>query len=61
MKLIRFGEPGSESPGIVAEGDTRLDISAFMADYDEAFFANDGLSQLSRWLKLNAPSAPRVP
>ena len=61
MKLIRFGEAGRESPGIVTEDGTRLDVSAFMADYDEAFFANDGLSQLSRWLKLNAASAPRVP
>ena len=61
MKLIRFGKAGSESPGIITEDGTRLDVSAFMADYDEVFFANDGLSQLSRWLKLNAAFAPRVP
>jgi 2,4-diketo-3-deoxy-L-fuconate hydrolase len=60
MKLIRFGEPGNESAGVVTEEGIRLDVSAFAADYDESFFANDGLSQLSRWLKDNAASAPRV-
>jgi hypothetical protein len=39
---------------------TRLDVSAFVQDYDEAFFASDGLSQLKQWLKENAASAPRV-
>src|SRR6202043_2704474 len=37
-----------------------LDVSAFAADYDEAFFANDGLSRLKQWLVENAASAPRV-
>ena len=40
---------------------TRLDVSALVRDYDEAFFASDGLSQLQQWLKENAASAPRVP
>jgi 2,4-didehydro-3-deoxy-L-rhamnonate hydrolase len=45
MKLIRFGEPGHEKPGILLHGQ-RLDLSAIVTDYDEAFFANDGLAQL---------------
>jgi 2-keto-4-pentenoate hydratase/2-oxohepta-3-ene-1,7-dioic acid hydratase in catechol pathway len=60
MKLIRFGEPGRESPGVVVEDATRLDVSSFVRDYDEAFLANDGLSRLKLWLKDNAASAPRV-
>jgi 2,4-diketo-3-deoxy-L-fuconate hydrolase len=60
MKLIRFGEPGKESPGLLIEDGGRLDVSAFVRDYDEAFFASDGLSRLEHWLKENAPSAPRV-
>jgi hypothetical protein len=48
MKLIRFGELGSESPGVVTDDAKRLDVSAFVPDYDEAFFANDGLSRLKR-------------
>ena len=60
MKLIRFGEAGREAPGIVTDDGTRLDVSAFAHDYDESFFANEGLSRLSQWLKGNAASAPRV-
>lgn len=45
MKLIRFGEPGKEKPGIYADG-KYYDVSAFVKDYDEDFFA-DGDKALS--------------
>jgi 2-keto-4-pentenoate hydratase/2-oxohepta-3-ene-1,7-dioic acid hydratase in catechol pathway len=61
MNLIRYGEPGSERPGVIIKDATRLDVSAFAPDYDEAFFATDGLSRLKHWLKENAASARRVP
>ena len=35
MKLIRFGQAGQEAPGIVTDDGTRLDVSAFVRDYDE--------------------------
>jgi 2,4-diketo-3-deoxy-L-fuconate hydrolase len=60
MKLIRFGDPGSERPGILLEDGTRLDISTFAPEYDEAFFANEGISQLTHWLEESGSSAPRV-
>ncbi len=60
MKLIRFGEPGRETPGVVLEDSARCDVSSFTRDFDEAFFADRGLEQLEHWLKDNAASAPRV-
>jgi 2,4-diketo-3-deoxy-L-fuconate hydrolase len=60
MKLIRFGEPGRECPGVVLEDATRLDVSGFVEAYDEAFFASDGLARLKDWLKDHAGSAPQV-
>jgi hypothetical protein len=33
------------------EDGTRLDASACTSDYDETFFAEDGLSRLADWLK----------
>jgi 2-keto-4-pentenoate hydratase/2-oxohepta-3-ene-1,7-dioic acid hydratase in catechol pathway len=60
IKLIRFGEAPRETAGIVTDDATRLDVSTFVRDCDEAFFASDGLSELNRWLKENAASAPRV-
>ena len=60
MKLIRFGEAGKESPGIILQDSTRLDVSSFTRDYDEAFFAEGGLAGLEQWLSSHTPSAPRV-
>jgi 2,4-didehydro-3-deoxy-L-rhamnonate hydrolase len=60
MKLIRFGTPGSEKPGILQDDGTRIDVAAFGRDYDEAFFGGSGLDDLRAWLKENAARAPRV-
>lgn len=46
MKLIRFGEPGKEKPGVIIE-DTLLDLSDFVKDFNEDFFENDGLTALA--------------
>lgn len=47
MKLIRFGEPGKEKPGIIKE-EKWYDVSSFVKDYDEEFFANDGIEKLRK-------------
>ena len=60
MKLIRLGEPGRENPGVILEDSARLDVSSFARDFDEALFADSGLSRLRLWLKENATSAPGV-
>ncbi len=60
MKLIRHGELGKEKPGTLLGDGTRLDVSGFGADYDEAFFRGGGLEALAAWMKNNAASAPRV-
>jgi len=61
MKLIRFGDPGKERPGILLGEDTRLDVSSFGTDYDENFFSNGAFSRLQLWLRTHAESAPRIP
>jgi len=60
VKLIRFGAPGAERPGVLLQDATRLDVSAAVADYDEAFFQSDGLAALRAWLDRNGATAPRV-
>ena len=60
MKLIRFGEIGREKPGILLEDGTRLDASGFGPDYDEEFFATDGLTKLRHWLARQGASPLRV-
>jgi 2-keto-4-pentenoate hydratase/2-oxohepta-3-ene-1,7-dioic acid hydratase in catechol pathway len=60
MKLIRFGEPGREKPGVLLSDGTRIDASAFGSDYDESFFGGDGIARLRAWVDANAASAPKV-
>jgi 2-keto-4-pentenoate hydratase/2-oxohepta-3-ene-1,7-dioic acid hydratase in catechol pathway len=46
MKLVRFGKEGQEKPGVHING-TNYDVSAFIKDYDESFFTNNGLEKLA--------------
>src|SRR3989442_8311389 len=64
MKLIRFGAPARERPGLILPDGRRIDASGFAgesADYDEAFFGWDGLERLARWVVQAGPTAPVVP
>lgn len=47
MKLVRYGEPGKEKPGVQINDDI-FDVSSFVKDYDEDFFANDGIAKLQQ-------------
>ena len=60
MKLIRFGVPGKEKPGLQLPDGTRIDASGFGSDYDEDFFGGGGLDRLRAWADKNAAGAPRV-
>lgn len=57
MKLIRFGEPGKEKPGVEIEG-TRYDVSHLAKDFDEDFFTAGGLDKLAK--EFDSESAPKV-
>jgi 2-keto-4-pentenoate hydratase/2-oxohepta-3-ene-1,7-dioic acid hydratase in catechol pathway len=61
MKLIRFGDPGYEQPGVELDDGSRIDVSGFDEDYDELFFGGDGLERLADWVEMNHDSVPRVP
>ena len=60
MKLIRFGEPGKEKPGVHIAG-VNYDVSNFIRDYDEAFFANGGLPHLAWMLEQYKTMLRKVP
>jgi 2,4-diketo-3-deoxy-L-fuconate hydrolase len=59
MKLLRFGAPGAEKPGILINNEI-FDISSFGEDIGEKFFETDGIKRLADWLKKNQnlPKAP---
>jgi len=56
MKLIRFGEPGHEQPGLQLENGSRVDVSTAFLDYDEKFFTDGGLERLRGWAASDAIS-----
>ncbi len=60
MKLIRFGKPGFEKPGIINKDGQWLDVGAFEEDYDERFFGHNGIDRLKEWLVKNEKNCPVV-
>ncbi|RZK93044.1 MAG: FAA hydrolase family protein [Pedobacter sp.] len=47
MKLVRYGEPGKEKPGILI-GEDIFDVSAHVSDYNEDFFGSSALQELKK-------------
>jgi 2,4-diketo-3-deoxy-L-fuconate hydrolase len=60
MKLFRYGQPGREKPGVILPGGKKIDVSAFGADYNEAFFGGGGLERLRQWVGREGARAPLV-
>lgn len=50
MKLVRFGNPGEEKPGVVID-EKRYDVSHLVHDFDATFFGGDGLAKLRSQLE----------
>jgi 2,4-diketo-3-deoxy-L-fuconate hydrolase len=50
MKLIRFGEPGNEKPGIYLN-EKRYDLSTQIKDYDEEFFTTNGVDRVKKIIR----------
>ncbi len=57
MKLLRYGPAGREQPGILLDNQA-YGVPGFGQDYDEAFFAGDGLARLAAFVQANAGSLP---
>jgi 2,4-didehydro-3-deoxy-L-rhamnonate hydrolase len=60
MKLFRFGTFEQEKPGVILPNGRKIDVSAFGQDYNEAFFASNGIQRLAEWLTANADTCPEV-
>ncbi|GGD26057.1 fumarylacetoacetate hydrolase family protein [Sinisalibacter lacisalsi] len=58
MKLIRFGNPGEEKPGLIDAGGTARDLSAVVPDIAGATLSDEGLAALRA---VDPASLPEVP
>ena len=61
MKLARYGEPGAERPAVLLDDGSRIDVSSQVRDFDEEFFAGDGMAKLRAWGEGERWRAPKVP
>lgn len=61
MKLVRFGRPRQEKPGVLTSSGEILDVSSFTREYNGAFFEEDGIAKLKAWLDGHAASLPVAP
>jgi 2,4-diketo-3-deoxy-L-fuconate hydrolase len=59
MRLIRFGEINKEKPGVIIDG-KKYDVSAFDRDYNEEFFAENGLEELSKFVAENRTALKEI-
>lgn len=57
MKLIKFGKPGQEKPGVII-GEKRYDVSHLVKDYDENFFSGDAIENLKA--EINTQNLPEI-
>ncbi|MEI5983916.1 UNVERIFIED_CONTAM: Ureidoglycolate lyase [Trichonephila clavipes] len=60
MRLIKYGEAGKEQIGVHIGG-KNYDVSAFGGDYDESFFAENGLARLEEFVKANEGELIELP
>lgn len=61
MKLIRFGEPGAERPGLLLKDGRRVAAPTLCADYNERFFGAGGLERLKEWAAGDLSGMEQVP
>ena len=61
MKLTRVqNSNGTVVPGVLISDSEILDCSGFGHDWNEAFFADDGIQRLEQWVNANQGSAPKL-
>jgi 2-keto-4-pentenoate hydratase/2-oxohepta-3-ene-1,7-dioic acid hydratase in catechol pathway len=58
MKLFRHGPPGEEKPGVLTKENEYRDTSPFGEDYDEHFFASDGIDRMKHQMERHLNDFP---
>lgn len=54
IKLFRYKSQSVIKPGVLTPEGKMLDVSLFTTDYDESFFASNGITRLKQWLLKNS-------
>lgn len=59
MRLVRYGDAGIESPAVLIDGKI-IDVESEFSDFNEGFFACDGLTALKEWVEDGCPGGYEV-
>lgn len=60
MRLFRYGDRGTERPGVLLPDGTAVDVGDRVTDYDQAFFTSGGLELVRRLVDDSADALERV-
>jgi 2,4-didehydro-3-deoxy-L-rhamnonate hydrolase len=60
VKLTRYVAEGRVHPAVLVDDAQLVDASDFGQDWNEEFFANDGIRRLADWIMAAGKSAPRL-
>lgn len=60
MKLTRYYDNDTVKPAIFSDDKTIVDCSSFGEDWNEAFFENDGMTRLAKFLEEKQADLPTV-
>jgi 2,4-diketo-3-deoxy-L-fuconate hydrolase len=55
MRLMRLGSPGTERPVVRVDDSSYIDVGDVVPDFNEAFFAGNGLEQLRELIAQRTP------
>ena len=58
MRLLRFGSPGAEKPGLLDRDGHVRDLSAHVSDFDADALSPAGLAKLAAIDPVSLPQAP---
>ena len=53
MKLVRYGTPGKEKPGLVDEAGVLRDLSSVINDIDAQALGREGRARLAKSIRSN--------
>lgn len=61
MKLVRYGEPGAEKPGVIAKDGSIIDVSSVVGDFTRTTLEPETIARVRSWVAENESTAHRVP
>lgn len=60
MRLLRVGDVGAERPAVLVDTNVAIDVGDEFAEFDQHFFAGDGIARLRNAMATDTDRFPRI-